>query len=226
MTDNNRVSEAFTVVTKPLKFKGIWLSLEELFNLEVFTGYIIDNFGVRVQYQVLIKIRYNADDFAMLDRQFSFTYTNYTDNLSFNSLRDTIISRLFITLDKYRLNETDILLVQILYREVVYGELEKLRMDVLKPKLPKSEYLNIKRISPYFPLTKDLVEYGKPLKSVCHGNVVNSVLTLIKKPNHDGYIDFIENFNKNNSLLPDKVKSPSFHSEQLFSREVCMVLIL
>ena len=55
----------------------------------------------------MIQIRYNIDDFAMLDKQFSFKYDNYLDNISFNNLRETIIFRLFITLDKYRLNEID-----------------------------------------------------------------------------------------------------------------------
>ena len=66
----------------------------------------------------------------------------------------------------------------------------------------------------------DLVEYGKPLVVITHGNRVKSVLTFVKNPNQDGYIDFIENFNKNNSLLPDKVKSPSFHSKLFFQRNV------
>lgn len=219
MTNSNRFSRTFATSGKPLKFKGIWLSQEELFNLDIFRGYITDNLQVRIQYQILIKIRYNADDFAMLDRQFSFYYDNYTDNLSFNSLRDTIISRLFITLDKYRLNETDILLVQILYREVFYGELERLRIDVLKSKLPKSEYTRIKKISPYFPLTFDLVYYGIPLVTTGENNTVKSVLTSGQKVNQDVHVDFIESFNKNNYLLPAGGKSPSFHLRQQFFKK-------
>lgn len=76
----------------------------------------------------------------------------------------------------------------------------------------------MKRISSYFPFSKslDLVGYDKPLVTSCVNNTVKGVLTLNKEVNQNEYIDSKANFNRNNSLLPDRVKSPSFHSEKLF----------
>lgn len=200
------------------KFRNFWVNLKEFYDMDVFRGYIVENMEARISYAILVKIRYNVDEFAMLDQQFSYSYDNYTDDLSFENLRGDIKSRLDISLDKYGLEQSDVLLLQILYREVFYGELETLKIKGVKRKVPKSIYNKISRISPYLPLTFDLVWYGKPLNVISsgEGNTVSSVMTLIKKANQDSYIDFIENFNKNNYLLPDKVKYPGFHSKQLF----------
>ncbi len=201
---------------KPLKFKGFLFELEEFYDIVEFKRYIIKNLDVRTQYQILIKIRYNVDEFFMLGQQFSFNYDNYLDDFSFNSFKDLISGRLNIALDNYGLTDPDVVLIQVLYREVFYGGLEKLKTDGIKRTISKNEYIKIRKISPYFPLSPDLVEYGKPLKTVISNNIVKSVLTLTNKVNKTEYSDFIEFFNKNNSLLPDKVKSASFHSKQLF----------
>ena len=161
-------------------------------------------------------MRYNVDEFAMLGQQFSFNYDNYSDDFSFNSFKDIISDRLDIALDHYGISEPDVVLIQILYRKVYYGDLEKLKIVGLKRVISKNEYIKVRKISPYFPLSFDLTEYGKPLKAVISNNTVISVLTLTNKVNNAEYTDFIEFFNKNNSLLPDKVKATPFHSKQLF----------
>ena len=210
-----------TSVTKsiPIKFKGVWLTLDELFDIQTFIDHIIQNLEVRVLHQILIKIRYNAEEFAMLDKQFAFTYENYTDYNSFNELRDIITNRLFLKLEQYRINESDVLLVQILHRNVVYGDLDKLKIDIVKPKLSKSEFTNVKTISAYFPLTFDLVEYGKPLKVISSDNIVKSVMVPVKNY-EESSVDFIENFNKNNISLPNKIKSFSFDPKQQFYHKI------
>jgi hypothetical protein len=161
-------------------------------------------------------MRYNVDEFAMLGQQFSFNYVNYSDDFSFNSFKDIISNRLDIALDHYGVSEPDVVLMQILYRKVYYGDLEQLKIVGLKRVISKNEYTKIRKISPYFPLSFDLTDFGKPLKTVISNNIVNSVLTLTNKVNNIEYIDFIEFFNKNNSLLPDKVKATPFQSKQLF----------
>ena len=160
-------------------------------------------------------MRYNVDEFAMLGQQFSFSYDNYSDDFSFNSLNDIISERLDIAFDTYGISEPDVVLIQVLYRVVFYGELEKLKIVGLKRVISNNEYTKIRKVSPYFPLSFDLVDYGKPLKVVISNNIVQNVLTL-KKGNSVDYIDFIEFFYKNNSLLPDKIKANPFHSGQLF----------
>ena len=214
------INKPRSLVNKPLKFKGFWLNLGELFDTLVFKGYIIKHFDVRTQYQILIKLRYNVDTFAMLGRQFSFKYENYSDDFNFNSFNDIISSRLDIALDNYGITEADVVLLQIEYREVFYGDLEKLKIEGLKHVISNTDYNKVRNISPFFPLSFDLIEYGKPLKSVISNNIVQSVLTLTNKVNNAGYIDFIEFFNKNNSLLPDKVKAIPFHSKQLFFQRI------
>ena len=212
----NKLHSVSCSSNKPLNFRGFWLKLGELFDMLMFKDYIIKNLDVRTEYQILIKMRYNVDEFAMLGEQFSFNYDNYSDGFSFNSFNDVICNRLDIALDKYGISEPDVVLIQILYREVFYGDLEKLKIVGLKRVISKNEYIKIRKISPFFPLAFDLIEYGKPLKAVVSNNIVKSVLTLTNKGNNVEYIDFIEFFNKNNSLLPDKVRATPFHSKQLF----------
>lgn len=172
---------------------------------------------VRTKYQVLIKMRYNVDEFAMLGEQFPFSYDNYSDFFNFNNFKDVISNRLNIAFDHYGISEPDVVLLQILYRNVFYGDLAELKIVGLKRVMSKNEYLKIRKISPYFPLSFDLIEYGKPLQAVVSNNIVTSVLTLSTINNDNtAYIDFIEFFYKNNSLLPDKVKATPFHSKQLF----------
>lgn len=204
------VSKLQSSINKPLKFKGFWIKLAELFDIIEFKRYIIKNLVVRTQYQILVKIKYNVDEFAMLGRQFSFYYENYSDEFSFNAFNKVISSRLNIALDNYGITESDVLQIRIQYREVFYGELEKLKTDGVRRMVSKNEYTKIRKISPYFPLSTDLVDYGIPLKTVISDNIVKCVLTLTNN------LDFIEFFNKNNSFLPDKVKSTSFHSNHLF----------
>lgn len=43
MTKNNRLPRTFPVSSRPLKFKGLWLSVEELLNIDIFKGYIREN---------------------------------------------------------------------------------------------------------------------------------------------------------------------------------------
>ena len=210
---NNKLDSVSHV---PTKFKGFWLELEELFDILVFKKYIIKFLDVRTQYQILIKIRYNVDEFAMLGQQFLFKYDNYLDDFSFYSFRDIISNRLNIALDNYGISEPDVVLIHVEYRVVFYGELEKLKIEGIKHTISKNEYAKIRNISPYFPLSNDLTEYGKPLKAVMSNNIVKSVLFLTNKDNMGEYLDFIEIFNKNNTLLPSKVKPTPFHSKQLF----------
>ena len=121
--ENTRISEVLPSVKRLNKFKSVWLSLSELFDVHMFRGCIIESMEARTVYLVLVIIRYNEDEFFMLDQQFSYSYDNYTDVFSFKNLSRDIISRLSISLDKYGLDECDVLLVQILYREVFYDNL-------------------------------------------------------------------------------------------------------
>ncbi len=213
---NNKNNNKLVVTNKPIKFKSFWLKLEELLDILCFKRYVINNLDVRTQYQILIKIRYNVDEFAMLEQQFSFSYNDYADDISFYSFQDIISNRLNIALDSYGISEPDVLLVQILYRVVFYGELEKLKIQGVKNIISKNEYIKIRRISPYFPLSFHLTEHGKPLKAVISDSIVKNVFTLTNNVHNGASRDFIYFFNKNNSLLPDKIKSTAFHSKQLF----------
>ena len=201
---------------KLMKFKEFWLRLDEFYDVEAFKGYVLYNLEPRTLYIILVRIRYKVDQFATLDKQFSYSYDNYTDCFSFKNLFKDIKGRLDVLLDNYGLDANDLVHLIVLYREVFYGDLEKLKFNGVKRTISKNVYSNVKRISPYLPLSFDKVYFGKPLKVICSGDTVCNVITLFKKPDHEGYIDFIENFNKNNYLLPNKLKSPPFHSKQLF----------
>ena len=152
MINKNSINRLQHVIDKPLKFRDFWLKLGELFDILVFKGYIIKKLDVRSEYQILIKMRYNVDEFAMLGQQFSFNYDNYSDDFSFNSFKDIISDRLDIALDHYGISEPDVVLIQILYRKVYYGDLEKLKIVGLKRVISKNEYIKVRKISPYFKL--------------------------------------------------------------------------
>lgn len=166
----------------------------------------------RNQYCVLLKVRYLEENFCMLGSQIAFKFDNYSSFESFNNLRFEIISRLNSMMDIYGMEDSELNLIQVLYKEVYYGNLDKLKLDDIKHRVPNKEYLHIKRLSRYLPLSFDDVNFGKPLKSTIKSGIVNSVLTLTKNDSGQ-YIDFIKKFNNSNILT---TKLPTFHQKQLF----------
>ena len=166
----------------------------------------------RKQYCVLLKVRYLEENFCMLGCQIGFKFDNYSSLDSFNNLRYVIISRLNSTLDIYGIEDSELNIIQVLYKEVYYGNLEKLKLDDIKHRVPNKEYLHIKRLSRYLPLSFDDINMGKPLMSTKKSGIVSSVLTLTKDDSGQ-YIDFIKKI-KNSNILTTKL--PTFHNKQLF----------
>ena len=191
--------------------RSFWFTLDELSDSSLFNKYIIENMVARKQYCVLLKVRYLEENFCMLGSQIAFKFDNYSSFESFNNLRFEIISRLNSMMDIYGMEDSELNLIQVLYKEVYYGNLDKLKLDDIKHRVPNKEYLHIKRLSRYLPLSFDDVNLGKPLKSTKKSGIVNSVLTLTKNDSGQ-YIDFIKNFNSN--ILTTKL--PTFHQKQLF----------
>ena len=192
--------------------RSFLFTLDELMDSSLFNKYIIENMVARKQYCVLLKVRYLEENFCMLGSQIAFKFDNYYSFESFNNLRFEIISRLNSMMDIYGMEDSELNLIQVLYKEVYYGNLDKLKLDDIKHRVPNKEYLHIKRLSRYLPLSFDDVNMGKPLKSTKKSGIVNSVLTLTKNDSGQ-YIDFIKNFNNSNILT---TKLPTFHQKQLF----------
>jgi hypothetical protein len=150
--------------------------------MATFNKYMIENLQARKQYCVLLKVRFLGDKYAMLGEQIPFKFYSYTDEASFYGLRVVIANRLKVMMDGYGLVEDELSTIQVLYKEIKYGELERFRVEGLKGKIPSKEYFHIRRLSRYLPLTSDSISYGKPLK-VTRNNKVDNVLTLVKKTN-------------------------------------------
>ena len=72
---------------KNIRFKSFWLKLDELDDLDIFKEYIISNVEVRVVQEILVLMKYNKDEYAMLGNQFSFIYNDYNDLDSFVNLK-------------------------------------------------------------------------------------------------------------------------------------------
>lgn len=163
----------------------------------------------RKQYCVLLKVRYLDDKYAMLDCQIPFKFDSYTDETSFKKLRVVIASRLKTMLDTYGLEDNELNMIQLLYKEMEYGELERLKVDGFKGKIPVKEYHHLQRLSRYIPLSFDTVSYGIPLK-VTSNNKVESIKTLVKDSSplqgKGEYIDFLANLNNVNTILKSKEK--------------------
>lgn len=192
--------------------RSFWFNLDEWNDITTFNNYIMMYLQARKQYCVLLKVRYLEENFCMLGSQIAFKFDNYSSFDSFNNLRFEIISRLNSMMDIYGMEDSELNLIQVLYKEVYYGNLDKLKLDDIKHRVPNKEYLHIKRLSRYLPLSFDDVNLGKPLKSTKKSGIVNSVLTLTKNDSGQ-YIDFIKNFNNSNILT---TKLPTFHQKQLF----------
>lgn len=190
----------------------VWFSFEELLDGDNFNKNIIKNMSVKVQYYVLLKVRYLDDNFAMLGCKIPFKFNCYSSNKIFNNLRLNLISRLNVMLDKYSLEDREINMVQMLYKKVNYKSLEKLIVRGLKL-IPAKEYKHIRKLSRYLPITSDRIYYGKPLKMKTTNKIVTSVLTL-NKNDRGKYIDFISNIKQNDNI---NIENQSlFNSNQLF----------
>jgi len=206
---NNSKFTSDIIKTKVVHFKNFWLKLVELYDLNVFISYIISNMNVRTEYQILIKMRYNSDEFATLGYQFNFSYNNYDDLWAFNEFNDVIRNRLSIILDYYNLNTTNVVLLQVLYREVVYGELKKFKTNALKSIMAKNQVTKINKTSEYFPPTLDITIYGKPLETPLNGKV--SSLFVKNIDSKDKYIEFI----KKNIKLKDNSQQISNSNQNI-----------
>ena len=76
----------------------------------------------RKQYCVLLKVRYLDDKYAMLDCQIPFKFDSYIDETSFKKLRVVIVSRLKTMLDTHGLEDNELSIIQLLYKEMEHGE--------------------------------------------------------------------------------------------------------
>ena len=194
--------------------RSFLFTLDQLNDMATFNKYIIENMVARKHYCILLKVRYLSDNFSMLGCQIPFKFKSYSDVDSFNKLRLIIVSRLDTMLDTYGLENNELNIIQVLYKKIEYGELEKLKLEDIKYRVPTKEYLHIKRLSRYLPISSDTVNYGIPLK-VTTNNKVDSVLTLVKNSSGE-YIDFLANLHKNNAILKGKVDMPLFNRNKLF----------
>lgn len=101
--------------------RSFLFTLDELSDSSYFNKYIIENMEARKQYCVLLKVRYLSDNFCMLGCQIGFKFDNYSSFTSFNNLRNVIISRLNSTMDIYGIEDSELNIIQVLYKEVYYG---------------------------------------------------------------------------------------------------------
>lgn len=146
--------------------RDFWFTVNELIDISFFNQYIVKNMVARKQYYVLLKVRYLSDNFAILDCQIPFKFDSYSDIDSFNKLRLIIVSRLNTMLDIYGLEDHEWSIIQVLWKEIEYRELEKLKVDVfsIKGKVLAKEYTHIKRLWRYLPMSSETFNYRILLK--------------------------------------------------------------
>lgn len=178
--------------------------------------FVLRNLEPKIDYSVLIKVRYYDTQYAMLGNQFAFKFDDYLDSDNLLDLHDNIYQRLNVLFDNYSLSGDDINQFYLYFRKVNWEEIEHLKIDSSKMKLTRHEYNVLKKVSRYFPVTFDPVHYGVPLEVKYDANKVICVLALSDDAYKKGYTDFMINYNKKNSVLPNRIRVPDFNSNVLF----------
>lgn len=72
----------------------------------------------KIDYSVLIKVRYYDTQYAMLGNQFAFKFDDYLDSDNLLDLHDNIYQRLNVLFDNYSLSGDDINQFYLYFRKV------------------------------------------------------------------------------------------------------------
>ena len=196
LINTNEVDDNDNLSKKKLENKiKVFFNYKDILNFKLFINRVQQNIRPKINYMLLIKVRYKQHDYLTLDRQARFFFDDYKSKKVFNDLNTFIIRKIQLFSIEYSFRSQN-QEIELSFREILYLP--------NKPHKLSKDYKELIDNKMYQEITKQLTIFDDSLEehvrdtdvTIDNGKVINLKLDLFEEP-----VDFIKNLEDRNKIL-------------------------